>query len=215
MEGIHSISTTSTPTASTPSAARPTATLAAPSAPKQKPQRRLGLPMPPSTGGAAMPGAKSGTPHGGSGTPAPINEEGVGVKRTRKRPPRDPSSARAACKVRSTAAGPVPLQASPTLSESNSPAYSPEVGASQTPSAMPAMDSTDNVPTAQEVLCGMPKSLDDESFLNTMDVQTFGNTTSFDANIFDDELGSDVEGELPKKKGARGVNFTIDEDETL
>ncbi|CAL4977461.1 unnamed protein product [Urochloa decumbens] len=51
-----------------------------------------------------------------------------------------------------------------------------------------------------------------------MNEQTFGNDVDanmFEANTIDDEIGSDVESELPKKKGSRGVNFTIPEDEIL
>ncbi|CAL5039465.1 unnamed protein product [Urochloa decumbens] len=70
------------------------------------------------------------------------------------------------------------------------------------------------MPTAQEVLGEMPESMDDETFLNMMDGQNFGNSASFDANMFDDG-GSDVDGELPKKKGSRGANFTVAEDEAL
>ncbi|OEL12641.1 hypothetical protein BAE44_0026341 [Dichanthelium oligosanthes] len=74
---------------------------------------------------------------------------------------------------------------------------------------------------AEVVLGEMPPSVDDQSFLNIMDEQTFGDTACyvdgniFDANTIDDELGSDVDGEFPKKKDSRGLNFTIAEDETL
>ena len=63
------------------------------------------------------------------------------------------------------------------------------------------------------MLCA--SSVDDESFLNICEINE-GTFDDFDANTMDDELGSEDElGELPKKKGSRGVNFTIDEDETL
>ncbi|CAN6232524.1 unnamed protein product [Urochloa humidicola] len=80
-------------------------------------QRCLGLPMPLSTVGAAMAAAGSCPPQDGSNMPAG-NKEGVGLKKTRKRPPRDPSSARTVCKVRSDAVAPVVLQASSVPSES-------------------------------------------------------------------------------------------------
>ncbi|KAK8455177.1 hypothetical protein SEVIR_4G097400v4 [Setaria viridis] len=130
------------PTAPPSPTTYPIPALAAPSAPKRKAQRRLGLPPPPSTDG--------------SGTSVAGGEEGSGVKPTRKRPPRDPSLATAARKSRTAAAGRPPLQVSPAPPELASPAYSTQANASPAPSAASPIAPTATMPVAQEVLGEMP-----------------------------------------------------------
>ncbi|CAN6270254.1 unnamed protein product [Urochloa humidicola] len=158
----------------------------------------------------------------GGGTPKVSGEQAV-VKPTRKRPPRDlSSSVTTARRARSDL---LPLQGSSATLEvaSSSPQLASSAPllaslTSPTPSASSPIASFTTMSGAQEVLDEMPQSVDNESFLNFMNEQTFGNAVDaniFEANTVDDEIGSDVDSELPKKKGSRGVNFTIPEDKTL
>ncbi|CAL5067719.1 unnamed protein product [Urochloa decumbens] len=95
--------------------------------------------------------------------------------------------------------------------------YSAQANASPAASAPSPIAPVTTMPVAQEVLGEMPESVDDETFLQ----QTFGNVVdanifdgnAIDANTIDDDIGSDSE--MPKKKGSRGANFTMGEDETL
>ncbi|CAN6363710.1 unnamed protein product [Urochloa humidicola] len=209
MVGDEILPTTPQPRHAAPSAPPPAAPSApppaAPSAPKRKVQRRPGLSPPPSTPGF--------------GTAMPCEQQGATVKPTRKRPPRDPSSSAIAVRrVRVATAGLVPLQASSaTTAQEASLMPLLASSAAPTPSGPSTAAAFTTMPEAQEVLGGMPQSMDDESFLHLMNEQTFGNAVDanmFEANTIDEEIGSDVDSELPKKKGSRGVNFTIPEDDT-
>ncbi|GJN33693.1 hypothetical protein PR202_gb22314 [Eleusine coracana subsp. coracana] len=174
-------------------------------APKPKPPR-LGLPRPPPP--IVVPGAEQGR--------AAARANGAaGASQARKRPPVTPRQSRGS--------GSRLVLSRPPASGPGAPAATPGTPAAtrDTPEAIGGAD-------AQELFDEMPASIDDETFLNMMDAENFGVdlNTAFDGyddgmNNFVDNDGfasdgdCDIDGDVPKKKGSRGCNFTVGEDETV